>query len=528
MISKENGRTGLLRRIIMYKGSNFFIFLHFIFAINLFANNNSDIVSEKEGLIAFWNFDKLNNSGVFTAYSNIEAISENPFPLYLRSRKKPNEMYSTKTWPYESVFQDSTGPFGNAIKIDRGYTYATCVRSDFENTPLNIYGKQPFTLITWIKFFGTSRHHIVGIWEEGENNENKRYNGKRQFALFWLNKFPNKVFGHISATGAASFPQSNASGSIYARIRAVNGTQLENGKWYAIALTYDGEKATCFVNGDATNYYYEDGVENVEEDVYGDAFNPLTNPKDFTWGVYEPRNFIVKFNGYSIKTGSFYEQFVCVDLLNENPSITYGFKAPDSLSHGSNYHVSYHFERNGDTITGSSGSFKISYDGNGRSSINSSLKIQAGDILNVSLFNGDKRVGTEIKRTIEDGAPFSLGWIQSKIVNGNQGYYDGVAVFNRVLNEKEIHELSFNNSGQVTKSFQKSKPKSKVALLKSKRFYKLLILDEGILTIYSVSGRQVLRINPTEKGEYFLYKSQLNSGTYLYKCGLQSGLFSLN
>ena len=56
-------------------------------------------------------------------------------------------------------------------------------------------------------------------------------------------------------------------------------------------------------------------------------------------------------------------------------------------------------------------------------------------------------MGTEIHRTIKEGAPFTFarapGLGQENIKHGTQIYIDGVAVFDRVLENKVIEALAF-------------------------------------------------------------------------------------
>ncbi|MBN1550649.1 hypothetical protein JW979_04230 [bacterium] len=108
-------------------------------------------------------------------------------------------------------------------------------RAQFEHTPLNIYGRNPFTMIAWVKFYG-QRHMATGIWDEGGWN---KYSGRRQVALFAGLFNEDGITAHISATGAASYPQSTASGSQYARERAIDGKAFVNNDWIMMVMTYD-------------------------------------------------------------------------------------------------------------------------------------------------------------------------------------------------------------------------------------------------------------------------------------------------
>jgi hypothetical protein len=123
---------------------------------------------------------------------------------------------------------------------------------------LDINGHQPFTLIAWINFIG-KRHLVAGIWDEGGWD---KYGGRRQIALFGGLFGSKGVIGHISATGASSYPQSTISGSQYARCRAIDGRGFDNGQWVSMAMTFDPstEKVTVFCDGVATPTHITDPV----------------------------------------------------------------------------------------------------------------------------------------------------------------------------------------------------------------------------------------------------------------------------
>lgn len=95
------------------------------------------------------------------------------------------------------------------------------------------------------------RHLVAGIWDEGGWD---KYGGRRQIALFGGLFGSKGIIGHISATGASSYPQSTASGSQYARCRAIDGRAFENGEWVAMAMTFDPstKTVTVYCDGEAT------------------------------------------------------------------------------------------------------------------------------------------------------------------------------------------------------------------------------------------------------------------------------------
>ena len=113
-----------------------------------------------------------------------------------------------------------------------------------------MWGRRPFTLIAWTKFVG-KRHLVAGIWDEGGWD---KYGGRRQIALFGGLFGSKSVIGHISATGASSYPQSTISGSQYARCRAIDGQGFANDQWVALAMTFepDRDEVVVYTNGTAT------------------------------------------------------------------------------------------------------------------------------------------------------------------------------------------------------------------------------------------------------------------------------------
>lgn len=114
---------------------------------NVQANPNSDAVKQTEGLIAFWEFSHPDNQGLWWSHSTVQQPA---FPVYLRRMGDPLR-YSRKTWPYtdseSALCVDTSGPFGCGMLFNRGYLYAECPRSSFDGSPLDLSGKQPFTLI---------------------------------------------------------------------------------------------------------------------------------------------------------------------------------------------------------------------------------------------------------------------------------------------------------------------------------------------------------------------------------------------
>jgi hypothetical protein len=206
-------------------------------------------VAETKGLVAFWDFS-LMQDGKWTSYHDDEVVKHG-FPVVLRRIGDPNP-YKPEDWPHtdedSKLMFDSSGPFRHAVRFNKGYIFAEVPRSEFDQSPLDIHGRHPFTLIAWVKFVG-KRHLVAGIWDEGGWD---KYGGRRQIALFGGLFGSKGVIGHISATGASSYPQSTISGSQYARCRAIDGRGFENGQWVAMAMTFDPttKMVTVYCNGE--------------------------------------------------------------------------------------------------------------------------------------------------------------------------------------------------------------------------------------------------------------------------------------
>ena len=89
--------------------------------------------------------------------------------------------------------------------------------------------------------------------------------------------------------------------------------------------------------------------------------------------------------------------------------------------------------------------------GKTRAALAGGMKIKPGDQVVASLHtleeDGWRRVGTEIRYRVREGAPFTLGRAlglgTEPIDHGTQLCIDGVAVFNRVFSGKELRRLSF-------------------------------------------------------------------------------------
>ena len=398
-------------------------------------------VADTQGLVAFWDFT-LKRDGRWTSHRDPRA-SDREYPLGLRRIGDPKS-YDPETWPYRDersrLTYDTTGPFGSAVRMNQGYVFAAVPREAFDRASLDIRGQMPLTLIAWVKL--TSRRHFVaGIWDEGGW---RKYSGGRQYALFTgLGVGPRSSQGHVSSTGAATYPQSHAAGAQYARLQAADGRDIPDGVWAALAMTRDPERAEVrmFLDGVATPRSH---VDEIAADVFGDAAPDSVNPLCFTGPIYSPWNFLLKFNGYDRSSGV-YEHMLHVET--ESGRVTYRRSVVDPSTALGPFRVTVDVRRDGRSIV----SEPILFDaGHGAFVTVDALKsARAGDrilaTLEVKEAGAWRVIGAPVQRAMGEGAPFTIGRAlglgAEKINFGGTFYVDGVAVFNRVLSEEELSGL---------------------------------------------------------------------------------------
>jgi len=404
-------------------------------------NSNAQAVIDTEGLIAFWDFKHMGD-GNWGSYQDPQ-LPFRTFPLHLKRIGDINS-YSTQTWPYTDtpVEFDQSGPFGKAIKLDRGYLYGAVERKTFDKSLLDLHGKKPFTMIAWLKFYGT-RHLVAGIWDEGGWN---KYAGRRQAALFAGLFHQKGVIAHISATGASSYPQSTIDGAQYARLRAIDGQAFEDEQWVAMAMTFDPDKeeVVAYLNGTMTPLLLSDPVT---QDVYKYPKEQVANPFHFPHSIYSPQAFVLKYNGYNLKKDGISEHRLHVDLIDRILTYEQDVGVPiDSTK----FRLFFDIKRQGKSTLAA----PLMIEGiHGQSiALPPNLSIQLQD--EVSSWLESKRdrnweqIGTLITHQLSEGAPFTfgraLGLGAEDIEHGSQLYLDGLAVFNRVLNAEELKGLSFH------------------------------------------------------------------------------------
>jgi hypothetical protein len=404
-------------------------------------NDPTSQVAQTKGLIAFWDFS-LTRDGTWSSYRDEDA-ADRAYPVFLRRIGDP-KAYKPNAWPYEDerskLTVDRSGPFGGAVRFDQGHIFAEVPRKEFDETPLDVCGRRPFTLIAWAKFVG-KRHLVAGIWDEGGWD---KYGGRRQIALFGGLFGSKSVIGHISATGASSYPQSTISGSQYARCRAIDGQGFANDQWVCMAMTFDPARGevVVYTNGVAT-------ATEITDPAARDVFRPgvpiASNPYGFPWSIYSPRSFVLKYNGYNVETSGVYEHWLEVDT--GSGKLVYRRSCLDGAEVPSSFRVTFNVEREGKRLLPEPLVFAAVDD----ASVELPAKLVAGDRVVTSfhvLEGGEwQQVGSEIRYGIREGAPFTfgraLGLGDEPIDHGTHLFIDGVAVFDRELSGEELRALSF-------------------------------------------------------------------------------------
>lgn len=404
--------------------------------------SNVQAVSGTAGLVAFWDFN-YTEGGSWGSFHD-PALPVSSYPLHLKRIGDPAD-YSVSSWPYtdadSDVLFDDSGPFGTAVRFNKGYIYGAVARKDFDRTLLDLHGKQPFTIIAWLKFVG-HRHMVAGIWDEGGWD---KYAGRRQIALFGGLFRQKGVIMHVSATGAASYPQSVAKGSQYARLRAIDGRPFEDDQWISMAAVYDPDRCEviAYLNGVKTPLALSDPIA---EDVFQYAEQQPANPFRFSLPIYSPRNFTVKYNGIDLSTSKIREHRLQVDL--DERALAYEQEGQVEVPH-QRFRITFDVLRDGQSVFSQPVTFPAIH---GQvCSMPANADFRAGDVVWTALESEENGawtpVGTIVKREIQEGAPFTfgraLGLGNEDPGHGSQLYVDGVAVFNRILNDQELMSLSF-------------------------------------------------------------------------------------
>lgn len=400
---------------------------------------NAARVAATPGLVAFWDFAD-HGTGTWDSQWDPSA-TDRSFGLRLRRIGDP-QPYRIDGWPATMetpLRQTAEGPFGRAVHFDRGHLFAEVPRSAFDGTALDLRGTMPFTFLAWTAFTG-ERHLVAGVWDEGGWN---RYGGRRQYALFGGLFGSSGVIAHLSATGAASFPQSSAPGAQYARIKAIDGQAFADRQWVCMAMTYDplARQLRAWLDGVSTPSTHADPVQ---LDVFGNAAPTVANPVAFPWPVFAPRAFLFKFNGYTLAAEGVAEHALHVDL--DRGTCTYR-RQPATAPGDVQIHIDL---RRGDaSLLPAPVAWTAAHDAT--ITVDGLSAARFGDQVVATLWQrlaegSWQRIGTAVQRTLEEGAPFTLGRAlglgAEERSHGSQLAIGGVAVFNRVLDVTELRQLS--------------------------------------------------------------------------------------
>ncbi|QQV77587.1 hypothetical protein H5J25_01920 [Sphingomonas aliaeris] len=399
---------------------------------DIVAKDRIETVSRSPGLIAFWSFEGASASDVVSRCDPSLGMASLPFLL---SQLGDDKAYPVSQWPYADdaarLAFPADGQFGRSIRLNQGHIFGIVPRTLFEGSLLDINRRQAFTMVAWLRFTG-ERHLIGGIWDEGGWD---RYGGRRQAALFAGLFGQRGTIAHVSATGAACYPQSNADGAQYARTRAIDGATIETGEWVSLAMTFDpvlGE-VTAYKNGVATPISLTDPVM---ADALGiDAALPA-NPIQFPAKIFHPDSTLLKFSGYDYKTGPVAEHRLTIDFARGSIEYQQAGKRDASLFRVRGKIVTngiVEFELNEAMM---SGSFEPSAYGN----VAASLEVQTG--------GGWRQAADDVYFTVEDGAPFTFGRAPGVGDHGHdfgsQMDLSGFAVFNRTLSSGELTNIAFS------------------------------------------------------------------------------------
>jgi len=400
-------------------------------------------VARTKGLIAFWDFIAMKN-GTWTSHHDPQVI-DHGYPVVLR-RIGDAKAYQPEGWPYDDAesrleIRDG-GPFGKAVRFNQGHIFAEVPRAAFDGTPLDLNGRHSFTLLAWTRFVG-KRHLVAGVWDEGGWD---RYGGRRQYALFGGLFGSQGVIAHLSATGAASFPQSAVNGAQYARIKAIDARAFPNDRWVCMGMTYDADhnEVRAWLDGVCTPRSFADPVM---QDVTGAKGAEPVNPAPFAWPVFGPRKFLMKFNGYRRGDGDgIGEHAVHIDL--DQGQLRYGRIATPTAGKKT-VQIRIEIRRDGHALSDRPITWDV--DGDATTEVKGLAGARIGDVVCASLWQtttaGMQMVGTEVTRTLSEGAPFTfgraLGLGAEERAHGSQLHLSGVAVFNRVLSAAEMQSLSF-------------------------------------------------------------------------------------
>jgi len=210
--------------------------------------------SEIDNLVCFWDFNEDPGK---------DRISNSDYPYQLKEGNG-------------KIARQEEGIFGNHSAVIEEGQWFYIPRA--ECPELNISGKDAkITVVAWIKRERKSYNQceaIAGMWDET--------NLKRQYCLFlnlgiWDSK--DQVCGHISGTGGPT------EGFKYCMDAAIGNTIVPYGEWICVGITYNGEEATAYLNGQLD---YREKLNPYKYDL--GIFDPGESGGDFTVGAVDRFN----------------------------------------------------------------------------------------------------------------------------------------------------------------------------------------------------------------------------------------------
>ncbi len=390
-----------------------------------------EMVSCLPGVIAFWSFEDATRPDIVSRYDASLDMVALPFLL---SQVGDDNAYPISKWPYaggaaQLVFPDD-GHFGRSIRLNQGHLFGIVPREMFDGSLLDVNRRQGFTMVAWLRFTG-ERHLIGGIWDEGGWD---RYGGRRQVALFGGLFGQRGVIAHVSATGAACYPQSTADGAQYARTRAIDGATIDTGEWVSVAMTFDpaSDQVTAYKNGVASSVLLTDPVM---ADALGIDETVPANPIQFADTIFHPNSTLLKFSGFDYKDGMVIEHRLAIDfgagsleyqqVGKEDATV---FRVRGRGRAGDTF--AFEVDRNAPFAT---------FEPAARGQVTASLEVWTG--------NGWSRIANDLSYTVQQGAPFTFGRAPGVGTHGldfgSQLDLSGFAVFNRTLSSAELAAIAF-------------------------------------------------------------------------------------
>ncbi|MHA6481973.1 LamG domain-containing protein [Paenibacillus sp. strain BS8-2] len=164
----------------------------------------------------------------------------------------------------EYALQEMAGPVHRTEEGVLGQYSADIVHGQWFSIPrslcpeLNFHSdRSQLTVAAWVKW-ELQEHRgckaIAGMWDETRS--------KRQYCLFIDLKIwdsAEQVCGHVSSVGGPT------PGYEYCMTTAIGSTPISKGEWHFIAFTYDGQYASCYLDGKLDTrahwnpYLYDEG-----------------------------------------------------------------------------------------------------------------------------------------------------------------------------------------------------------------------------------------------------------------------------